>query len=81
MSDFSSSEYIKAECVYKDTSGRVDQMRGVMNARNIRLLLELLALSARLLVLAYFYKCSHARFSVKIVFGKVLVARKANFYQ
>ena len=36
---------------------------------------------ARLLVLAYFNKCLHARFLVKVVFFRVLVARKANFYQ
>ena len=36
---------------------------------------------ARLLVLAYFYWCSHARFLVMVVFFKDLVARKVNFYQ
>ncbi len=38
-------------------------------------------MSARLLVLAHFYKCSHARFLVEVGFLKVLVARKANFCQ
>ena len=38
-------------------------------------------MDACLVVPAYFYKCSHARFLVEVVFFKMVVDREVNFCQ